>query len=62
MIDKSLRETRSLERDRTPDSGKYLLCINFIEMIMRCRSDLLNLTDDSSSSLYLKFSFLGVNY
>ena len=67
LIDRSLKDTRgkstSLSLDRQIISqGKFLLCINFVELVMRERSDLLNLQPDSSSSLYLKFKILNQEF
>lgn len=62
MIEKSLNQSRTLDRQPQAHKGKYILCLNFIEMIMRERSDLLNLSRTSTTSLYFKFKFLGKIY
>ena len=38
------------------------MCINFVELVIRERSDLLNLQPDSSISLYLKFKILNQEF
>jgi hypothetical protein len=64
LINQSIK--RSIETlDRQPDyqqeSHVHFLCLNFVELIMRARSDLL-LSDARTNQLYLKFGLAGEQY
>lgn len=60
-IKRSIESLERVKQDERQESHVHFLGLNFIELIMRARSDLL-LSDSRTNQLYLKFQIAGETF